>query len=53
MYTHPTVSDLKVLDVEGFNGTLKTQMYRFSTAENTFRYIDVPFVVPEPHFIHH
>ena len=38
---YATASDMKACVVERFNRTLKTKMWRYFTAKNTHRYIDV------------
>ncbi len=41
IYFFTTRSDMKASVVERFNRTLKTKMWRYFTARNTYRYIDV------------
>ena len=38
---YTTASDMKACVIERFNRTLKTKMWRYFTAKNTHRYIDV------------
>ncbi len=41
IHSFTTRSDMKASVVERFNQTLKTKMWRYFTARNTYRYIDV------------
>ena len=38
---HSTFNDGKALVIERFNRTLKYKMYKYFTANNTYKYVDV------------